>query len=185
VVSGVKDEWSEADRTQVERGVAEWKKSRSGLQLASTALTPWVDAEHRRYWVARKDNNIVGLIILTPAGVHSYLIKNALSFPDAPKGTSEALIYTALKDLHAEEPQATVTFGITASESVKPGDNLSGWKITLLSKTYNGVAHSAGLLKRGDFRNKFDSDHKPMYVCYPEDGFGLDGINALLKMLKK
>jgi hypothetical protein len=37
----------------------------------------------------------------------------------------------------------------------------------------------------GGLQNKFDAQHKPMYVCYPEDGFGLDGINALLKMLKK
>ncbi len=32
-----------------------------------------------------------------------------MSFPSAPKGTSEALIYTALSDLHAEQEEAQAT----------------------------------------------------------------------------
>jgi hypothetical protein len=100
-----------------------------------------------------------------------------------------------------------VTFGITASDSLTPVDNLSGWKITWLSKTYNKVIGLTGLTRRGDFRvracsrsfriskravltyplqNKFHSKHMPMYVCYPaEDGFGLDGVNKLIKCLRQ
>lgn len=98
-----------------------------------------------------------------------------------------------------------VTFGITASDSLTPVDNLSGWKITWLSKTYNKVIGLTGLTRRGDFRvsgfcfclldsisnllvsqNKFHSQHVPMYVCYPADeGFGLDGVNKLIKCLRQ
>jgi hypothetical protein len=100
-----------------------------------------------------------------------------------------------------------VTFGITASDTLTPVDNLSGWKITWLSKTYNKVVGLTGLTRRGDFRvrfisfpisfgqvidflvcyqNKFHSQHMPMYVCYPaEDGFGLDGVNKLIKSLRQ
>jgi hypothetical protein len=118
--------------------------------------------------------------------------------------------------LHAEEQaspsgegdneRATVTFGIGASDEMNPVNNISGWRVSVLSKTYHRVAQGAGLLKRGEFRvsrrlafiqvllvylhysvlhNKFDSEHDPMYVCYPEDGFGLDGVNSLLKLLRK
>ena len=45
-----------------------------------------------------------------------------------------------------------VTFGITASDTITPVDNLSGWKITWLSKTYNKVVGLTGLTRRGDFR---------------------------------
>ena len=45
-----------------------------------------------------------------------------------------------------------VTFGITASDTLTPVDNLSGWKITWLSKTYNSVVGLTGLTRRGDFR---------------------------------
>jgi hypothetical protein len=46
----------------------------------------------------------------------------------------------------------TVTFGITASDTLTPVDNMSGWKITWLSKTYNKVVGLTGLTRRGDFR---------------------------------
>ncbi|KAF9036989.1 hypothetical protein BDZ89DRAFT_1100570 [Hymenopellis radicata] len=179
-VMEVTDKWTEDMRTQINDGIEAWKKARSGIQIASTTFSAFTDEEHRRYWIALHDNGIVGILILTPVGDTSYLIKNC---------TSEVLIHTALEDIREEEKQRgvsiTVTFGITASDGVKPIDNLSGWKITSLSKVYNTVTASAGLLKRGDFRAKFDSDKEPMYVCYPEDGFGIDGVRSLMKLLKK
>jgi hypothetical protein len=54
-----------------------------------------------------------------------------------------------------------------------------------LSKVYGQVAKGAGLWKRGDFRAKFDSGREPMYVAYPQDGFGLEAIRGLLKVLRK
>lgn len=70
-----------------------------------------------------------------------------------------------------------------------------------LSKVYHSVSMGAGLFRRADFRvrrsldiddllsngvsqSKFDSDHQPAYVAYT-DGFGVDTIRALLKVLKK
>lgn len=92
-------------------------------------------------------------------------IKNAVSFPEAPKGTTEALIHAALKDLHSEqeahgmasedEERITVTFGTTASDKLYPADNLAGWKVSALAKTYGKIAKGAGLLRRGDFRVSF------------------------------
>lgn len=271
-------QWKDSDRRAVEEGIEEWKKSRSGLQIASTTLQPWLDEKHRRYWVARQHDNIVGILILTPIKARSWQIKNAVSFPVAPKGTSEALIYYALKDLYDEdtsrpgsptakasksvppsptqltagvqqaalqtstenpsdasigstasvssvhsarngadprpispasesglsgiatpksfasngsesklldENRVTVTFGISAAPDLNPVHNLGGWKVKALSKTYHKVASSAKLVNRGEFRRKFDSEHEAMFVCYPPDGFGLDGVNALFKVLKK
>ncbi|KAF9254636.1 hypothetical protein L218DRAFT_913116 [Marasmius fiardii PR-910] len=120
---------------------------------------------------------------------HYYLIKNAISFPSAPRGTSELLIHTGLELLQKASPSRPpkVTFGITASDTLHPKANLSGWRIAGLSKVYSKVAGLAGLHKRGDFRAKFDSGRVPMYVCYPsgEGGFGIEGVKALLKVLRK
>ncbi|KAF8065117.1 hypothetical protein FPV67DRAFT_170959 [Lyophyllum atratum] len=191
------NDWSDENKRDVERGITAWKNSRPGIQIASTSLEPWIDIEHRRYWVARKDGKTVGLLILTPIHGHNWQIKNAISFPDAPRGTSEALIYTALSDLYHEthpdapqqdevdRPRVTLSFGITASDEMKPVENLAGWKVTLLSSIYGQVTRATGLLKRGNFRRKFDSERQPMYVCYPQDGFGLDGVNTMLKLLRK
>ncbi|CAA7268795.1 unnamed protein product [Cyclocybe aegerita] len=276
-VSEVKgSQWTDDDKIAIEQGIREWKSTKGGVQIASTTLQPWLDSEHRRYWS-------VGVLVLTPIQASSWQIKNAVSFPSAPKGTSEALIYTALKDLHDEQERAvvagqkipnpangnyhgekvepclnqrpspestgstttstkssvsissansipmrngaetpdpasasamangisngrpeettrnsvprqthhrdadqvTVTFGISAAPGLEPIHNLGGWKVSALSKTYGKVAKGAKLIQRGEFRSKFDTAPDPMYVCYPPNGFGLEGVNALLKVLKK
>lgn len=102
--------------------------------------------------------------MLTPNRGNVWQIKNAISFPDAPRGTSETLIYTALKDLyheqerehrqnggHEQEP-VSVTFGISAADEMEPVANLSGWKVTALAKLYGKISYTAGLLRRGEFR---------------------------------
>jgi len=243
-----RDQWTDAMKKQVEEGISGWKKSKTGIQIASTSFQPWLDFEHRRYWVAEADSNIVAILVLTKIHHNQYQIKNAVSFPNAPRGTSEMIIFRAMSDIQdegvstdgsdrksedgayvwtkkdvevadkveensshhlrsqsvdshrSESPETsgksspngiqhrgvTVTFGITASDTLTPVDNMSGWKITWLSKTYNKVVGLTGLTRRGDFRNKFHSQHLPMYVCYPADeGFGLDGVNKLIKCLRQ
>jgi hypothetical protein len=199
-----------------------------------TSFQPWLDFEHRRYWIAEKGSNIVGILVLTSVHHNQYQIKNAVSFPNAPRGTSETTIYRVMSDIQDEgvissdeesdrksedgtlvwtktdlevarkigedasqsrsrsvdssrsdSPSGSdsgssfsgksttssssshgtqrggvaVTFGITASDSLTPVDNLSGWKITWLSKTYNRVIGLTGLTRRGDFRVRFPCFH--------------------------
>ncbi|KAI6113509.1 hypothetical protein EV401DRAFT_2058689 [Pisolithus croceorrhizus] len=185
------EEWTQEMRSEIEAGIEEWKSHRKGLQLAATSFDPWLDFDNREYWVARKSGKLVGILILTPVN-HSYVIKNCVSFPDAPKGTSERLIHDALQDLHDElekegrEGSISVTFNISAAGDLEPTRNISGWKFTWLSQTYRNVSKGANLLQRSDFRSKFDATKEPMFVCYPtEDGFGLDGIETLLKLLRR
>ncbi|KAF8236128.1 hypothetical protein L208DRAFT_1451169 [Tricholoma matsutake] len=193
-VREVRNDWEDKDKRAVEEGIQDWIKSRTGMQIASTTVQPWLDFSHRRYWLAQSHGKAVGIIILTPIHGNTWQIKNAISFPSAPRGTSEMLIYTVLKDLYHEEEQEiryhnqeqlTVTFGISAAGEMEPVENLSGWKVTALAKFYSKIAYMTGLGRRGEFRRKFDSKHKPMYVCYPANGFGLDGVNAMLTLLKK
>lgn len=105
----------------------------------------------------------IGVLILTPIRNNNWQIKNAVSFPNAPRGTSEKMIFTVLRDLYNEEVKrqhldphyrdpARVTFGISASKKMEVVNDVSGWGMSILSKTYNGLASAAGLLKRGEFR---------------------------------
>ncbi|KAA1472526.1 hypothetical protein DENSPDRAFT_778440 [Dentipellis sp. KUC8613] len=203
-----KDEWTEEQKREVEQGVLAWKQSRKGIQIASTSFQSWLDFKHRRYWVAEHEGAIVGLLILAPIHPSTYQIKNAVSFPNAPRGTSEELIYRVMHDLqnsahHDPRPieiqnrqkecnlplfphRTMVTFGVSASDSLTPVHNLSGWKITWLGKTYGKIMEVTGLTKRGDFRNKFQSEHVPSYVCYPADmSFGIEGVNSLINCLRQ
>lgn len=52
------NEWTDADKAAVEKGIQEWKENKSGVQIASTTLQPWLDSQHRRYWLAKKDDQV-------------------------------------------------------------------------------------------------------------------------------
>ncbi|KIY64897.1 hypothetical protein CYLTODRAFT_357747 [Cylindrobasidium torrendii FP15055 ss-10] len=187
-ITEVTDMWSNYMREEVHKGVERWRKTRTGPQIASTTFQPFTDEEHRRYWLAWANSEIVGILVLTPTNEHSYLIKGCASFPDAPRGTSEALIHKGLEDIYRESLKSgvpiPVSFGITASDGIRPISNLSGWKVTSMSKVYHSVSSATGLFRRADFRSKFDSERQPSYVAYTE-GFGLDAIRCLLNLLKK
>jgi len=198
VVEMGQSDWSEEDKKAVEEGIEEWKKTKGSGQPPAAGLEPWIDFDHRRYWVARKDGKIVGILMLTPLQGRSHFIKNCLAFPNSPRGTFEQLVYTVLKDVRTQDNDddsssdsnddnggISATFGISASSTLKPGDNMSGWRVTWLAKAYNGIAASTGLMDSIDSRHKFGTQRDPLYVCYPpKDGLGLDGINTLLKILK-
>ncbi|KAF8964758.1 hypothetical protein BDZ97DRAFT_1659701 [Flammula alnicola] len=78
-----------------------------------------------------------------------------------------------------------VSFGITAAEHLLPGHNVCGWKISVLSRTYNAVSGMVGLIKTGQYRKKFEVTQEPMYVCYPANHFGFLAVGSLLMALRK
>ena len=73
------------------------------------------------------------------------------------------MIFTVLRDLYNEDVKrqcldpmhhdpARVTFGISAAKQLEAVNNVAGWGMNIMSKTYNGLAFAGGLLKRGEFR---------------------------------
>jgi len=46
-------EWTAADREAAVVGIREWKSHKHGMELDSMALDPWLDEQHRRYWIAK------------------------------------------------------------------------------------------------------------------------------------
>jgi len=218
------DDWTHEQKKEIETNIAAWKAAKSGIQLASTSFQPWIDEEHRRYFIAEAEGKIVGILILSAIGGGHYQIKNAVSFPGAPRGTSEFLVYQIMTQLDGEEEDATVwdqgdvdsdhdsassarsssrvsdtssdssdrpgrvsvTFGISASEEIEPINNIGGWRVSWLTKTYSKVVGATGITKRGDYRSKFGAEHVPMYVCYPaKQGFGLEGVRKLMQVLRQ
>jgi hypothetical protein len=73
------------------------------------------------------------------------------------------MIFTVLRDLCNEDVKrqwldpkhhhpVRVTFGISASKQLEAVNNVAGWGMSIMCKTYDGLAFAGGLLKRGEFR---------------------------------
>jgi hypothetical protein len=58
-------EWTETDRKAAEMGIREWKSHKNEPEeLDSMTLDPWVDEQHRRYWIARWQGKVPSLLFL-------------------------------------------------------------------------------------------------------------------------
>ncbi|KAG8871495.1 hypothetical protein FRB97_008613 [Tulasnella sp. 331] len=169
------------ERAEINVGVEQWKKGRKGTQVASDSLAPWVDEHHRRYWIAQTaDSQIVGLMVLARLKNGTYLIKNSIVFPDAPRGVSELLNASVIITLRKEGSEA-VTFGVSASEELIPVSNVGS--MSWLRKSYGVIVSTTGITNRSTYRQKYNPREDKLFVCYPQNGLGWSGIQALMKML--
>lgn len=140
-------------RAQIDARMEEWRNSREGKQMHTTSLLPWDDHPHRRYFYASdKQHKIVALVVLAQlAPQHGWQVKYSLSFPDAPSGSIELLLSTAITQL-AEAGCHSATFGTSAATHLGQGSHQSAFKMKTLSKAYDAITSSFKLLTKPEFR---------------------------------
>ncbi|ORY88379.1 hypothetical protein BCR35DRAFT_263490 [Leucosporidium creatinivorum] len=174
-------------KTAIDSGLEAWRKSRHGLgkHIASASLDPWIDTGNRRYFLARTPHEIVGVCILTPIADGSYHIRNAIHFPTASRGTSEALLTHVIKTMK-EEGRRSLTFGASATENLVLEHNIRrGVRMRILERAYSAIMARTGLAQRGQFRSKFETEpNERLHVSFPPHSFGLRTLLALNKTLK-
>ncbi|KAL1732052.1 hypothetical protein EV714DRAFT_248249 [Schizophyllum commune] len=197
---------------KVNKRIEDWKASRntSGKQVHLTDVAPWVDYEHRTYFVAlgpsaqnaakaekaggvkeegkenqvNADEVVHGLVVLAQLSrKHGYQIKWAIEFPDAISGTVEATVLEAL-DYASEHGAESVTFGTgaTAHVEIDSKHGLAGKRllIKMLQHTYHTIATELKLLNKSDFRRKMGATEDPVWLCFPKRSLGPRGIRALV-----
>ncbi|CAH0021882.1 unnamed protein product [Clonostachys rhizophaga] len=165
---------------RVDPAIEEWKNSRKGKQVHLTEVRPWVDQEHRRYFVAEKDGKVMSLVVLHKlAPRHGWQVKWALDFPGALNGAIEVLINFVLSSVSGQ-----VTFGVGVSETLTPGEHLGGIRAKFLASTYRSIVENLGLRRKADFRNKFGALGEEVYICYPKHGVGLRDLQQVVKFFQ-
>lgn len=128
------------------------------------------------------------MVLAQLAPIHGFQIKWALEFPDAPLGAIEYILASVIKKL-GDAGVRSATFGAGATGSLRSVDNIGGFKVRTLEKTYNGISHTFHLASKGDFRSKFGIEQDPVSSSQPvHPGRNIDGslcscISASLKVV--
>lgn len=151
-------------KAQIEQRVQDWLKNRKGKQVHLTDVHPWQDEEHRQYhYATTKDGQICGLVILAQLSPeHGWQVKFSLDFPGAPSGAIEYLVMHSIKQA-AATGETSVTFGGGATATFKPGHNLRGTRVKVLSKAYQTIASELHLTAKSEFREKLGAQEDPIY----------------------
>jgi len=172
-------------RAELDDGLRRWMEGRKGAQIHTTALRPWSDVEHRTYFVARdKQNKAVGLLVLHQlAPEHGFQLKWSIMFPGAPNGTSELLVFTAMRTL-AQAGVTTATFGAGAKDTFEAVNGIGKIRARILADVYRGISKTFGLTRKSHFREQFGAKEDSLFICYPPNGLGFTGINAIMESVK-
>ena len=173
-------------RQKIDHRIKDWLGNRKDHQhVHLTDVHPWQDMAHRTYhYATTRDGQIAALVVLAQlAPQHGWQVKFSLDFPNAPSGTIEAAVVHALKAVQAMGA-TTATFGGGATTSFKPGQNLKGAKVKMLSKAYHTISTELKLTQKSAFREKLGAEEDPIYVCYPPKGLGPRGVHAIMSFFE-
>lgn len=100
------------------------------------------------------------LVVLAQLGV-GFQFKWALEFPGAPSGAIEYILSYVIQKL-GEAGVRYATFGAGAGAKLIGADNVGGFKMRTLAKSYNVISGTLSLRNKGDFRSKFGAKQEPV-----------------------
>jgi ergosteryl-3beta-O-L-aspartate synthase len=175
-------EITEEIQKRCDERIKEWLENRKGKQIHLTNINPWLDPEHRRYFLAEDSSHkIHSLVVLAQlSSEHGYQVKYSLDFPGAPSGTIEYII-TAAMEAASESGAGSITFGAAASSNFTPVHHLNGMRVKMLKQSYNTIAQRLSLINKSEFREKLGAEQDAVYICYPKHGLGTSGVKVIME----
>lgn len=165
----------------MEQAATDWKKARRGLQVHFSNFHLFEYRLGKRWFYAKFKDKIVGILVLNELQAHAgWLLNHVIMTKEAPAGTTELLVITALQTLEKENCRYVLAGPIPASHL----GNMEG--LNLFSKLFvKTVYKSAKILLNLDrhqsFWEKFQPKEEPSYLLFPRKNLNYSSIYSLLK----
>lgn len=158
-----------ATRTQLEALIARWLAARTMAPMGFLVqVDPFVFPEHRRFFVAEREGNIVAFLGIIPIYARDgWFFEDFLRDPTAPNGTIELLVDAGMRAAATEEI-AMVTLGLAPLAGDVGKALQSARKLGRALYDFDGLrAFKAKLAPRA---------WDPIYLSYPQGGSSLLAI---------
>ena len=136
-----------------------WLESRRAATTFGwlVALDPFMHSEYKKYFAARVDGKLIGLLSASPIPARKgWYLEDVINEPDAPQGTATLLVVEALKRLK-EEGAAIATLGTAPLVTDGPNDIPTEHRVVaraldMASRRLGGLYNFEGLRR---FKGKF------------------------------
>jgi lysylphosphatidylglycerol synthetase-like protein (DUF2156 family) len=171
----------------IERKIEEvgeaWLQSRKGIQLHISNVYLFADCHGKRWFYAKRGEEIVGVITLNHLqSSEGWLINHLMVTPNAPNGTSEILVATVLETLEREHcPFATV--GVVTTETFGEISGLNAFSTWLARVGFCLARKLVNLDGLQTFWGKYSPQGRPTYVLFSRNRVGLRELRGLSKAL--
>lgn len=184
-------EYVEGD-LQIEKGMIAvgeaWLNGRQGLQIYLHNVDIFAHREHKRFFYAEKDGAVIGVLILTRIGAcDGWVISLSMVEKNAPKGTSELLIVSALEIL-AKEDCHFFAIGTVPTPTVNAIEGLGPIGRLFVRAGYQFATRAFNLTERESYWTKFHPTTQSSYLVLSKPTLGISsalGIMSALNASKK
>ncbi len=167
-IHGVLDRWLESRRMHVMRFMVD--------------LEPFTFPEERRYYVAERGAQPVGFLAAVPVyGRDGWFFEDVIRVPDAPNGTAELLIHTALTDAR-DRGEPFVTFGMAPLAGIEAGPGPHRWIRAVLRFCCTRLGKLYPFAGVRSFKARFRPDvWTPQYLVACPGPVGVGSFRAVLR----
>lgn len=167
----------------IEEAGASWLAARSGPQIYLANVFLFKDPAGKRWFYARHNDKIVGVLLLNKLEAHQGWVLNLLmATPEAPNGTSELLVMSVIEALRKEDC-SYLSCGVTPAAEIGEMlgfSPLSVWVARTAFKTIKKIFHLDG---RRKYLQKFQPAGEPSYLLFSSSRIGPREILSVMRAL--
>ena len=171
-------------RDEIEAVIAEWQQARKMSVMGfMVAVQPFAYAEERRIYVAEDgDGRVVAFLGAVPVYARQgWFFEDVLRHPEAPNGTTELLIDTAMRDV-AQDGAAYATLGLSPLSGLDASPGRHRLKRRFLVWCYEELGALYGFVGLRRFKERFHPDRwSPQYLVSIPGDVGVMAFGAALR----
>lgn len=163
----------------LEEAAGRWLSMRKGPQLFLSHIRLFDDRPGKRWFYAKKDDEIMGLVLLHELKAKKgWLMNHLMTTPQAPNGCSELLVTAALETV-AKEGCHFVTAGMVPLAKIGNTYGFGRVSYYLMSAIYRMSLPLFRLQGRQKFWEKFEPDYEPRYMLLCERHLSISHLTGL------
>lgn len=160
-----------------------WLKNRSGIQIYISHVHLFENTTGKRYFYARHEGKIVGIVLINQLKAHhGWHLNHLMITPEAPNGTPELLVISVLEAIQKEGCHY-LTVGAVSSENFGKITGLSSFSERLVRWIFKGARKAFHLDSRKKFWSKFNPHSKRSFLLFSRDHIGLREIWGIIRGL--
>lgn len=162
---------------------ASWLESRRGAQVYIGKISFFADRHGKRWFYAQRGDQIIGILLLNQLQAQgSWLLNNVMITQNAPNGTSELLVVSALKALK-EEGCEYVLCGPVPAKSLEKIEGLGRFSTWITQKAYGMAKRIFRLEGHGIFWEKLQPASEPSFILFNQKQIPLRSVRGLMRAL--
>jgi lysylphosphatidylglycerol synthetase-like protein (DUF2156 family) len=168
---------------EMEEVAAIWLKARSGPQIYLSHVSLFSNREGKRWFYAHKNHKVVGVIVLNQLiEKKGWLMNHLMITPDAPHGTPELLVTSAIDTLRVEGCRYVTCGSVPSCDLptiIGPG-KVGAW----ITRQVFAVSRKVfNLSSRMKFWEKYAPYTVPSYLLFSRPHISLKDIWAILRAM--